>query len=149
MRAVIQRVLKAAVRIDSKTVGQIGKGLLVYLGVEKTDAPDCVKYIAGKIAELRIFEDENGKMNRSVKDINGAVLIVSNFTLCGNCSKGRRPGFDDAAEPVFAEQLYLQTVKAVENHGLNVQTGVFQEHMEIESINDGPVNFIIDSKVRK
>ncbi|MFA5553554.1 MAG: D-aminoacyl-tRNA deacylase [Phycisphaerae bacterium] len=145
MRAVIQRVLKASVKIDEKTVGQIDKGLLVYLGVEKNDSPDCVNYIAAKIAELRIFEDENGKMNRSVKDINGAVLIVSNFTLCGNCSKGRRPGFDNAAEPVLAEQLYQQTVKAVENHGLNVQTGVFQEHMEIQSINDGPINFIIES----
>ncbi len=145
MRAIIQRVVKAVVRVEQKTVGQIGEGLLVYLGIGKKDGAEQVKYIAGKIAELRIFEDQEGKMNLSVADIGGAVLIVSNFTLYGSCKKGRRPGFDEAAEPALAEKLYKEVVDAMKNYGLTVQTGIFQAHMHIDSVNDGPINFIIDS----
>ncbi len=145
MRAVIQRVSKASVQVEGQVVGRIDKGLLVYLGVAKGDGPGDAEFIARKIAELRIFEDDAGKMNRSVCDVGGSVLIISNFTLCGNCRKGRRPSFDDAAEPAVAEHLYESVVQAVADCGLTVEKGRFQEHMRVESINDGPVTFIIES----
>ncbi|MGD9110153.1 MAG: D-aminoacyl-tRNA deacylase [Phycisphaerales bacterium] len=145
MRAVIQRVLKASVQVEGRIVGRIDKGLLVYLGVAKGDDSSDAKFIARKITELRIFEDDAGKMNRSVCDIGGSVLIISNFTLCSDCRKGRRPSFDNAAEPDVAEQLYEGVVRAVTDCGLTVEKGRFQEHMHIDSINDGPVTFILES----
>lgn len=145
MRAVIQRVSQASVRVEGQIVGRIEKGLLVYLGVAKGDGPGDAEFIAKKIAELRIFEDDTGKMNRNVCDVGGSVLIISNFTLCGNCRKGRRPSFDDAAEPAVAEQLYESVAKAVMDCGLTVEKGRFQKHMHVESINNGPVTFVIES----
>ena len=145
MRAVIQRVASASVETDGKVVGQIGRGLLVYLGVGKTDSEPDAEFIAEKIANLRIFADEAGKMNRSLLDIRGEVLLVSNFTLQGDCRKGRRPGFDDAAEPAIAEQLYEKTAGLIADKGIKVAKGVFGAYMQVTSINDGPVTFILDS----
>lgn len=145
MRAVIQRVSKASVQVQGQIVSQIGKGLLVYLGVAKNDGTKDAEFIVRKITELRIFEDDAGKMNLSVADISGSVLIISNFTLCGNCHKGRRPSFDGAAGPIIAEQLYESVVRAVMDCGLTVEKGRFQEHMHVDSINDGPVTFIVES----
>ena len=145
MRAVIQRVTNATVEVDGKVVGQIGRGLLVYLGVGKPDSEQDTEYMADKLANLRIFSDEAGKMNRSVLDISGQVLIVSNFTLQGDCSKGRRPGFDDAAEPAIAERLYEKTANLIADKGLKVAKGVFGAYMQVTSVNDGPVTFVLDS----
>jgi D-tyrosyl-tRNA(Tyr) deacylase len=145
MKAVIQRVIEASVETDSKVVAKIGRGLLVYVGIASDDEIRDAEFIAKKICELRIFEDENGKMNRSVTEVDGSVLIISNFTLVGSCRKGRRPSFDNAAEPVFAEQLYEQLVDMVKSYNLNAEKGVFQAHMHVESVNDGPVTFIVES----
>ncbi len=145
MKAVIQRVSSAAVEIDAKIVGQIGRGLLVYLGVAKGDTDVDTEYMAKKIVEMRIFSDDEGKMNRSLQDIGGQVLLVSNFTLQGDCRKGRRPGFDGAAEPAIAQQLYEKTAKLIADKGLQVAMGVFGAHMQVKSINDGPVTFILES----
>jgi len=145
MRAVIQRVLQARVEIQGRTAGEIGRGLLVYASVGKADTPQDVQYIADKITGLRIFADEAGKMNLSVKDVKGNVLLVSNFTLHGDCRKGRRPGFDAAAEPETAEQLYERLTELVAGSGIDVQKGVFGAHMHVSSVNDGPVTFILDS----
>ena len=149
MKAVIQRVSKASVSIEGKIVGSIDRGLLVYIGVGNTDNADDAHFIAKKIAELRVFEEDDGKMNRSVGDVVGAVLIISNFTLCGNCRKGRRPSFDAAAEPEIAKQLYEMVVEAVRGFGLTVEQGVFQAHMDVESVNDGPVTLLIDSEISR
>jgi D-aminoacyl-tRNA deacylase len=145
MRAVIQRVTSAAVEVDGKTVGQIGRGLLVYLGVGKADTDSDATFIAEKIVNLRIFSDEAGKMNLSVQDVSGQVLLVSNFTLQGDCRKGRRPGFDGAAEPAIAERLYEKTAKLIADKGLQVAKGVFGAYMQVTSVNDGPITFILDS----
>lgn len=144
MKAVIQRVLQASVEVDGKIIGQAGKGLLVYLSVGKGDAKSNAEFIADKIANLRVFSDENDKMNLSVQDVGGEILFVSNFTLHGDCRKGRRPGFDAAAEPTFANELYEYTVSLVRQAGIKVETGVFGASMKVQSINDGPVTFIID-----
>ena len=144
MRVVIQRVLNASVEVDGKIVGQIGKGLLVYLSVGKGDAKSNAEFIADKITNLRVFSDENDKMNLSVRDIGGSILLVSNFTLHGDCRKGRRPGFDAAAEPAYANELYEYTVGLVRQQGIKVETGVFGALMKVSSINDGPVTFVID-----
>lgn len=149
MKAVIQRVSKASVSIDGETVGSIDRGLLVYIGVGNTDNAGDAEFIAKKITELRVFEDDDGKMNRCVSDIGGAVLIISNFTLCGNCRKGRRPSFDAAAEPEIAKQLYEKVADAVRGLGLTVEQGVFQAHMLVESVNDGPVTLLIDSQISR
>lgn len=149
MKAVIQRVSRASVTVDSKTVGNIGRGLLVYVGVSNTDTADDATFIGRKIAELRLFEDEDGKMNRSVCEANGAVLIISNFTLQGNCRKGRRPSFDSAARPDEANELYEKVAETVKGFGLIVEKGIFQTHMHVESINDGPVTLLIDSEVSR
>jgi D-aminoacyl-tRNA deacylase len=145
MRAVIQRVSSAAVEVDGKIVGQLGRGLLVYLGVGKPDSQADAEFMAEKIANLRIFADDAGKMNLSVQDVKGQVLLVSNFTLQGDCLKGRRPGFDGAAEPEIAEQLYDKTANLITDKGLEVAKGVFGANMQVKSINDGPVTFILDS----
>ena len=146
MRAIVQRVKNARVDIDGKTVGQIDTGLLVYLGVGKDDNQTDAVIVAEKIANLRIFPDENDKMNLSVKDVSGKILIVSNFTLFGDCRKGRRPGFDLAAEPGMANELYEKAAELVAKEGIDVQKGVFAANMQVFSQNDGPINFLIDSK---
>lgn len=146
MRAVMQRVRNAQVSVDGNVVGRINAGLLVYLGVGKDDGEADAVFIADKITNLRIFADSNDKMNLSVKDAAGGVLIVSNFTLFGDCRKGRRPDFDMAAEPVQAERLYEKVVELVKAEGLEVQKGVFAAYMDVTASNDGPINFLIDSK---
>jgi len=145
MRAVIQRVSSASVEVDGKITGRIGRGLLVYLGVAKADTAADAEFMAEKIANLRIFADDDDKMNRSILDIAGQVLLVSNFTLQGDCRKGRRPGFDDAAEPAIAEQLYEKTANLIADKGLGIEKGVFRAYMQVKSTNDGPVTFILDS----
>ena len=146
MRAIVQRVKNARVSVDGNIVGQINAGLLVYLGVGKEDNESDAEFIADKIVNLRIFADNNDKMNLSVKDKSGQVLVVSNFTLFGDCRRGRRPGFDSAAEPVIAERFYEKVVQLIKAKGLEVQNGGFAAYMEVESLNDGPVNFLLDSK---
>ena len=145
MRAVIQRVLQAKVEVNNQAVGQIAKGLLVYLGVAKGDTEDDARFMANKLVNLRIFPDQAGKMNRSVQDVAGRILLVSNFTLHGDCRKGRRPGFDAAAEPASARQLYEEVGRLIAEEGIPVETGLFGEYMHVSSINDGPVTFLLDS----
>jgi D-tyrosyl-tRNA(Tyr) deacylase len=147
MRAVVQRVSQSAVALDGEKVGSIGPGLLVLLGVAKGDAPSDAAYLAEKIANLRIFEDDNRKMNRSLMDIQGEMLVVSQFTLLGDCRKGRRPSFIQAAAPEIADRLYLQFVESVRKKGLHVETGRFQARMAVELINDGPVTLVLESPV--
>ena len=148
MRAVIQRVSSATVEVDGQVVGRIGRGLLVYLGIGKVDSEQDAEFMAEKIANLRIFADDEGKMNRSVPDITGQILLVSNFTLQGDCRKGRRPGFDGAAEPAMAERLYDKTAQLLAEKGLKVAKGVFGANMQVASVNDGPVTFVLDSSTR-
>ena len=145
MRVVVQRVSEAEVRVEGKCVGSVGSGLLVYLGVGKGDSEGDAQFIADKLVNLRIFADEAGKMNLSVQDVGGAILLISNFTLHGDCRKGRRPGFDAAAEPALAEQLYEKVAGLIAARGVPVVKGFFGEYMHVASINDGPVNFILDS----
>jgi D-tyrosyl-tRNA(Tyr) deacylase len=145
MRAVIQRVLQAKVEVDSQPVGRIDKGLLVYLSVGNGDTEKDAEFIADKLVNLRIFPDEAGRMNRGIIDVGGSILLVSNFTLHGDCRKGRRPGFDAAAEPRLAQQLYEKTIELVAGRGIAVEKGVFGEYMHVTSTNDGPINFLIDS----
>ena len=145
MRMVCQRVLEAEVKVNSQQVGKIDKGLLVYLGVGKGDTTSDAQFIADKLVNLRIFADEAGKMNRSVLDIGGMILLVSNFTLYGDCRKGRRPGFDAAAEPALAEELYEKVAELIAAQGVGVEKGVFGQYMQVTSLNDGPVNFLLDS----
>ncbi|MDD5134639.1 MAG: D-aminoacyl-tRNA deacylase [Phycisphaerae bacterium] len=146
MRAVVQRVKKAKVVVDGRIVGQIDAGMLVYLGIGKDDGEKDVAFMADKIANLRVFADENDKMNLSVKDTGGQVLIVSNFTLFGDCRKGRRPGFDLAAEPARANKLYEKVAELIKQEEIEVQNGVFAADMQVHSQNDGPINFLLDSK---
>ena len=148
MRAVIQRVSRASVTVDGAITGSIERGLLVFLGVGKEDSQKDIDFIAGKIANLRIFEDNSGRMNLSVSDIGGAVLLISQFTLFGDCRKGRRPDFTAAGPPDMANKLYEQTVATVKSKGVPVQTGVFAAHMDIDALNDGPVTLILDSPNR-
>ncbi len=146
MRAVVQRVKKAGVSVDGKPVSQIDEGLLVLLGVETGDTEQDATYLANKLAKLRIFEDEAGKMNRSVQDIKGQVLLVSQFTLLGDARGQNRPGFVKAEEPEKANELYLICCEQVEKLGLPVERGVFRAHMEVSLVNDGPVTILLDSK---
>ena len=146
MRAVVQRVKEARIEVAGNTVGAIGKGLLVYLGVGKNNSEKDVEIIADKLVNLRIFADASDKMNLSVRDVGGAILLVSQFTLYGDCRKGRRPGFDSAGEPERAEKLYEKTINAIRQKGVPVETGVFAAHMDVTSVNDGPVTFLLDSK---
>lgn len=146
MRAVVQRVSQARVTVATEVAGEIGAGLLVLLGVTSQDGPVDVEYIAGKVAGLRIFEDGDGKMNRSVSDVGGAILVVSQFTLYGDCRKGRRPSFDAAAPPATARHLYEEVVRVLGERGLTVRTGVFQARMQVELTNEGPVTVLLDSE---
>ena len=148
MRAVVQRVLSARVRVDDRTTGAIERGLLVLVGVEKGDGPADLAYIAGKVRDLRIFDDEAGKMNLSVADVGGGVLVVSQFTLCGDCRRGRRPSFDDAEGPAQASAMYHRLVDALRQMNVNVETGEFQAHMAVDLVNDGPVTMLLDSRRR-
>lgn len=145
MRAVVQRVLQAEVKVGAESVATIDKGMLVYLSVGKTDTARDAELMAEKLVNLRIFEDEAGKMNRSILDVGGKLLLVSNFTLHGDCRKGRRPSFDPAAEPALAQQLYEKVIELIARQGIDVQKGVFGEYMHVSSINDGPVTFLLDS----
>lgn len=145
MRAVIQRVSQAAVEVDGQTIGRIDSGLLVYLGVAKDDAAKDAEFMADKLVNLRIFADSAGKMNRSVIDIGGSVLLISNFTLQGDCRKGRRPGFDAAGSPEPAEVLYEKVAELIGASDVPVVKGAFGAHMQVSSVNDGPVTFLLDS----
>ena len=146
MKAVIQRVISASVVVDGDIVGDIGQGILVLLGVEKGDGNAAADWLAEKIVALRIFEDEAGKMNRSLQDIGGAVLAVSQFTLAGNCDKGRRPSFDTAAPAEEGRRLYDYFVESLKQQGVTVETGIFQADMQVSLVNDGPVTFILERR---
>jgi D-aminoacyl-tRNA deacylase len=148
MRAVIQRVKESSVNVGQETIGRIGGGLLVLLGVARSDQPSDADYLANKIVNLRIFEDDEGKMNRSLLETGGQMLAVSQFTLLGDCRKGRRPSFVDAAEPVRATELYEYFVEQVRRTGISVQTGRFGAVMQVALINDGPVTIILESRSR-
>ncbi len=145
MRAVVQRVSRARVEVEGRTTGEIGEGLLVLVGVAKTDAEADAAQLAEKIAGLRLFNDDNGKMNRSVEEVGGAVLVVSQFTLHGDCRKGRRPSFDRAAPAAQAQTLYEKFLHVLRHRGLKVETGVFQAMMEVELVNAGPVTLLVDT----
>ena len=144
MKLVLQRVSSASVCVEGKEIAKIGKGLLVLFGVEKGDAISRADFLADKTVNLRIFPDDAGKMNLSCKDIGGEILVVSQFTLAGDCSKGRRQGFDRAARPEDAETLYLRYISAITETGCKVATGQFAADMKVELVNDGPVTFILD-----
>lgn len=146
MRAVIQRVKESSVKIDDQIIGQINRGLLVLLGVAQGDRSSDADYLANKIANLRIFEDENGKMNRSLLETGSQMLVVSQFTLLGDCRKGRRPSFGAAAEPAKAAALYDYFIEAVRSLGISVETGRFRAMMEVALVNDGPVTLILESQ---
>ncbi len=146
MRAVIQRVTSASVEVDGQVVGEIRHGLMVLLGVAKGDDESDVRYVVDKIRTLRMFSDEQGKMNRSLADVGGAVLLVSQFTLLGRTANGRRPSFDDAAPPEPAQRLYEQVATGLRESGTIVKTGIFASHMQVALINDGPVTFVLDSR---
>ncbi len=153
MRAVVQRVTSACVTVDDRITGEIGRGLLVFVGVEKEDGPADVEYVAAKIRDLRIFEDDGDaegrkRMNRSVVDVGGSVLVVSQFTLAGDVRRGRRPSFDDAAPPEVARPLYETVVRELRTSGLTVATGEFQAMMRVRLENDGPVTILVDSRRR-
>jgi D-tyrosyl-tRNA(Tyr) deacylase len=145
MLAVIQRVKESSVSVDDRIIGQISRGLLVLLGVARGDRPSDADYLARKIANLRIFEDEHGKMNRSLLETGGQMLVVSQFTLLGDCRKGRRPSFAGAAEPAQATALYEHFIESVGNLGISAETGRFQAMMEVALVNDGPVTLILES----
>lgn len=145
MKAVIQRVSSASVDVAGETVGRIGRGLLVLLGVERGDGESDADRLAEKIVNLRIFEDDSGKMNRALMEAGGNLLVVSQFTLAGNCTKGRRPSFDGAAPPAEANRLYEYFVATLRELGVTTETGVFQAMMAVSLVNDGPVTFILDT----
>jgi len=146
LRAVIQRVSQAEVKVDADIVGKIDEGLLILLGVEKQDSDEDLKYLYDKITNLRIFEDMQGKMNLSVRDVQGQLLVVSQFTLYADCRKGRRPSFENAASPEKARMYYENFVELAKNDGFKTETGQFQAHMSVMLYNDGPVTIMLDSK---
>lgn len=146
MRAVVQRVREATVSVVEQTVDAVGQGLMVLLGVARGDTSEDALYLAEKTAGLRIFEDDQGKMNRSVEEVGGGILVVSQFTLLGDCRKGRRPGFTEAAPPELADRLYEEYVEALRRRGISVATGVFRAEMQVHLVNDGPVTLLLDSR---
>jgi len=145
MRVVLQRVRRASVSVENQAVGQIGRGLLLLVGIAKTDARACVDALAEKVLNLRIFEDSSGKMNLSTRDVGGEILAVSQFTLYGDTRKGRRPGFDQAALPGQAQPLFDEFVDVLRQSDLRVETGRFGARMDVELLNDGPVTFVLES----
>ena len=146
MRAVIQRVRRARVSVDARAVGEIGSGAVVLLGIGKGDSNEAAQYLAEKTANIRIFEDAEGKMNRSLLEAGGAALVVSQFTLYGDLRRGRRPGFERAAPPAEANRIYEEYIAHLKAFGVPVETGIFQAHMVVELENDGPVTILIDSE---
>ena len=146
MRAVIQKVKKASVSVDNKLVSEIGYGFMILLGVKDTDKEEDIKYIKKKISKLRIFEDNEGKMNLSLKDVGGEILMVSQFTLYGDARKGNRPSFSQSAKADKAEKYYEILINQLKEEGFEVKTGIFQTHMEVSLVNDGPVTIILDSE---
>jgi D-tyrosyl-tRNA(Tyr) deacylase len=146
MRAVVQRVSRAKVTVAGEITGEIGRGFLVLLGVAEGDEAEDARYLAQKIAGLRVFEDADGKMNLGLSDVRGAMLVVSQFTLLGDCRKGKRPSFIAAARPEQADALYQAFIAEVQKQGIFVATGRFQEHMDVELVNDGPVTLLLDSR---
>ena len=146
MRAVVQRVSQASVTVEGQVVGEIGHGFLVLLGVANDDTQEDVIYLAQKVAGLRIFQDDEGKMNRGLAEVSGKILVVSQFTLLGDCRKGRRPSFVKAARPEAAEGLYRSFVAEIRGQGIDVETGGFQVHMDVALINDGPVTLLLESR---
>jgi len=142
----VQRVASAAVAVDGETKAQIGEGLLVLLGVGRQDSEGDAMYLADKVANLRVFPDQDDRLNLSVKDVNGEILVVSQFTLYGDCRRGRRPSFTEAAQPELARGLYAVFVSRLQAQGLKVETGVFQAHMEVSLVNNGPVTLIMSSQ---
>ena len=144
MKLLLQRVKNANVSVEGKIVGKINQGLLIFVGIVKGDTPQQAEYLARKSANLRIFEDEQGKMNLSVKDVGGSALVISQFTLAGDCSRGNRPGFDNAARPDDAKSLYEYFSTQLKANGVPVENGIFQADMQVSLINDGPVTFILE-----
>ena len=144
MKIVLQRVLRSSVSVNDEVVGEIGRGLMILFGAEKGDADEAVNALADKVLNLRIFADDQSKMNRSCLDVQGEILVVSQFTLAGDCSRGRRPGFDNAAPPGEAERLYRNFVKKLAESKLNIQEGRFGADMQVDIVNDGPVTFILE-----
>lgn len=145
MRAVVQRVTSARVTVDGRQVGGIHHGLLVLVGIARDDGPDAVSHLVDKVVGLRVFADDDGRMNRSVREVGGGILLVSQFTLCGDCRRGRRPSFDGAAVPREARPVYDELVRRFRDREVPVETGVFQAHMRVESVNDGPVTILLDT----
>jgi D-tyrosyl-tRNA(Tyr) deacylase len=146
MRAVVQRVKESSVTVDGRIAGEIGRGLLILLGVQEEDTPADVEYMAEKIVHLRVFEDGQDKMNLSVKDVGGGVLVISQFTLLGDCRKGRRPSYGHAARPELAQELYARFITRMREYEVPVSEGVFQAMMDVHLINDGPVTLLLDSR---
>lgn len=146
MRALLQRVVSAQVRVNAKTLGRVGRGLLVFLGVGREDGVSEAVDLANKVANLRVFENKQGRFDLSVLDVKGEVLVVSQFTLYADCRKGRRPSFTEAAPPQVAERLYLRFIEELRTKGLKVECGAFGEHMEVELTNDGPVTILLETK---
>ncbi len=146
MRAVVQRVKRSSVCVADQEVGSIGAGLLVFLGIAEDDTPEDLSYLASKIIHLRAFEDAEGKMNLSILDVSGEMLVVSQFTLLADCRKGRRPSFTSAAQPDKAQSFYNDFINLVKKYGIPVASGIFQAEMEVSIVNDGPVTFLLDSK---
>ena len=146
MIALLQRVSEAKVTVDNKIAGEIGSGLLIFLGVFQNDALEDTKFLTNKIVHLRIFDDDAGKINRSLLDVEGAILVISQFTLCADTKKGRRPSFIKAARPRLGEELYKNFIQALKERGLSVATGIFGAMMDVHLVNDGPVTFVLDSK---
>lgn len=145
MRVVVQRVKHSSVAVDGNIVGKINEGLLILLGIKNGDTEKDVTWLANKVVSLRIFEDENGKMNKELKEINGSILLISQFTLYGDCVKGKRPSFIEAAKPEIAIPLYEKFIDTLKNQGINVETGIFGADMKVDLLNDGPVTLVIDS----
>ena len=146
MKALLQRVTSSSVSVGGETVGKIGKGITVLLGVVPEDTQKDIDWLAEKVVNLRIFDDGDGKMNLSVKDVGGEILVISQFTLCGDCRKGRRPSWAKAAPPAFANEMYEKFISAIEKEGVRAAHGTFQAYMAVDIQNDGPVTLMIDTK---